>query len=179
MCDKPLGVHLAEAIALREIVRQTGRVFALTHNYTGYPMVKQARALVRNGELGEIRKVVTEYAQGWLATRSKRKAKSRPSGGPTLSEPEPPAASETSERTRKTSAATSPVSRSKSSALISQLLSRDVVSRTTPACSCVTRAAPKVSCTPRKSAPARKTRLESRFTARRLPSNGSRSRLTS
>lgn len=66
VCDKPLGVNLAEAVALREIVRQTGRVFALTHNYTGYPMVKQARAMVRNGELGEIRKVVAEYAQGWL-----------------------------------------------------------------------------------------------------------------
>ncbi|HEY3663113.1 MAG TPA: Gfo/Idh/MocA family oxidoreductase [Chthoniobacterales bacterium] len=67
VCDKPLGVHLTEAVALREVVRQTGRVFALTHNYTGYPMVKQARALIQNGELGEIRKVVTEYAQGWLS----------------------------------------------------------------------------------------------------------------
>ncbi len=66
VCDKPLGIDLAEALALRQVVRQTGRVFALTHNYTGYPMVKQARAMVREGELGEIRKVVAEYAQGWL-----------------------------------------------------------------------------------------------------------------
>lgn len=67
VCEKPLGVNLAEAVALREVVRQTGRIFALTHNYTGYPMVKQARELVRGGELGEIRKVVTEYSQGWLS----------------------------------------------------------------------------------------------------------------
>lgn len=66
VCDKPLGVNLAEAVALREVVRQTGRVFALTHHYPGYPLVKQARAMVRKGELGEIRKVVAEYTQGWL-----------------------------------------------------------------------------------------------------------------
>lgn len=66
VCDKPLGVNLPEVVALRETVRRTGRIFALTHNYSGYPMVKQARALVRNGALGEIRKVVTEYSQGWL-----------------------------------------------------------------------------------------------------------------
>jgi predicted dehydrogenase len=67
VCDKPLALNLEEALRLREIVRRSGRLFALTYNYTGYPMVKQARALVRSGELGEIRKVVTEYAQGWLS----------------------------------------------------------------------------------------------------------------
>ncbi len=66
VCDKPLGIDLAEAVALREVVRQTRQIFALTHNYTGYPLVKQARDLVRKGELGEIRKVVVEYSQGWL-----------------------------------------------------------------------------------------------------------------
>ncbi len=66
VCDKPLGVNLAEAMALREVVRRTGRLFVLTHNYTGYPMVKQARELVRSGALGVIRKVVAEYLQGWL-----------------------------------------------------------------------------------------------------------------
>ena len=66
VCDKPLGVNLAEAVALRDVVRRTGRIFALTHNYTGYPMVKQARELVRSGELGVLRKVVAEYPQGWL-----------------------------------------------------------------------------------------------------------------
>lgn len=67
VCDKPLAVNLEEALALREVVRQTGLLFALTHNYTGYPLVKQARALVRKGELGKIRKVVAEYSQGWLS----------------------------------------------------------------------------------------------------------------
>ena len=66
VCDKPLAFDLDEALALREVVRKTGKVFALTHNYTGYPMVKEARELVRTGELGEILKVVAEYPQGWL-----------------------------------------------------------------------------------------------------------------
>jgi predicted dehydrogenase len=66
VCDKPLAFDLEEARALRDVVRKTGKVFALTHNYTGYPMVKEARELVRSGELGEILKVVAEYPQGWL-----------------------------------------------------------------------------------------------------------------
>src|SRR6201998_1935259 len=66
VCDKPLAFNLDEARALRDVVRKTGKLFALTHNYTGYPMVKEARELVRNGELGEILKVVAEYPQGWL-----------------------------------------------------------------------------------------------------------------
>ena len=66
VCDKPLAFDLDEARGLRDVVRKTGKVFALTHNYTGYPMVKEARELVRSGELGEILKVVAEYPQGWL-----------------------------------------------------------------------------------------------------------------
>src|ERR1700751_2871662 len=66
VCDKPLAFNLDEARALRDVVRKTRKLFALTHNYTGYPMVKEARELVRNGELGEILKVVAEYPQGWL-----------------------------------------------------------------------------------------------------------------
>jgi predicted dehydrogenase len=68
VCDKPVTFNLAEARKLRAIVRRTGKVFALTHNYTGNAMVKQARDLVRSGALGEIRKVVAEYPQGWLST---------------------------------------------------------------------------------------------------------------
>jgi predicted dehydrogenase len=59
---------LQEARDLVDIVNQTGVVFALTHNYTGYPMVKQARHMVRNGEIGDILKIVVEYPQGWLIT---------------------------------------------------------------------------------------------------------------
>jgi len=68
ICDKPMTMNLSEAEKLEELVQQSGLVFALTHNYTGYPMVKQAREMIGNGELGVIRKVVVEYPQGWLAT---------------------------------------------------------------------------------------------------------------
>ncbi len=68
ICDKPLATSLAQAKQLRTVVRRSGRVFALTHNYTGYPMVKEARALVRAGRLGRILKVVTEYPQGYAIT---------------------------------------------------------------------------------------------------------------
>ena len=67
VCDKPLSFDLQEAKDLVETVNKTGQIFALTHNYTGYPMVKQARAMVKNGDLGTIRKVVVEYPQGWLS----------------------------------------------------------------------------------------------------------------
>ncbi len=68
VCDKPVTFDLKEALALRKIVAKTGKVFALTHNYTGNAMVKQARDFVRSGKLGTIRKVVVEYPQGWLST---------------------------------------------------------------------------------------------------------------
>jgi predicted dehydrogenase len=67
ICDKPLTTTLADAEALCRLVEESGVVFAVTHNYTGYPMVKQARAMVEAGELGTVRKVVVEYSQGWLA----------------------------------------------------------------------------------------------------------------
>jgi predicted dehydrogenase len=66
VCDKPMTFDVAEALELREIVQRTGKVFALTHNYTGYPMVKEAREWVRSGRLGDILKIVVEYPQGWL-----------------------------------------------------------------------------------------------------------------
>jgi predicted dehydrogenase len=65
VCDKPLCFNLAEARKLRAVVRRSGKVFALTHNYTGYPLVKEARRLVRAGKLGRIIKVVAEYSQGY------------------------------------------------------------------------------------------------------------------
>jgi predicted dehydrogenase len=69
ICDKPLAFNLDEALHLQNLVNESGLLFALTHNYTGYPMVKQARAMISNGELGEIRRVVVEYPQGWLSTK--------------------------------------------------------------------------------------------------------------
>lgn len=68
ICDKPLAFSLKEAQTLEKVVQKTGMLFALTHNYTGYPMVKQARQMIRHGELGAIRKIVVEYPQGWLST---------------------------------------------------------------------------------------------------------------
>ena len=68
VCDKPMTTTLEDAEGLVRAVREAGVVFALTHNYTGYPLVKQARALVADGAIGEVRKVVAEYSQGWLAT---------------------------------------------------------------------------------------------------------------
>lgn len=68
VCDKPMTTTLEDSEELCSLVAKHDTVFALTHNYTGYPMVKQARELVAGGELGEIRKIVVEYPQGWLAT---------------------------------------------------------------------------------------------------------------
>lgn len=68
ICDKPLTATLAEAKKLAKAAAASGALFVLTHNYTGYPMVRQARAMVASGELGPIRVVQVEYAQDWLAT---------------------------------------------------------------------------------------------------------------
>ena len=68
VCDKPLVHTRAQADALVATVARQGTVFGVTYNYTGYPMVRQAREMVRSGQLGELRKVVVEYNQGWLAS---------------------------------------------------------------------------------------------------------------
>jgi len=68
ICDKPLTTTLADALDLAEIVKRTGLVFGLTHNYTGHPMARQAREMVAAGELGALRIVQVEYAQDWLST---------------------------------------------------------------------------------------------------------------
>ena len=65
ICDKPLCFTLKEGLKLREVVKKSGKVFALTHNYTGYPMVKEARDWVRTGKLGQLTKIVVEYPQGY------------------------------------------------------------------------------------------------------------------
>lgn len=70
--DKPMTLNLAEAVKLKRVVEKSKLLFALTHTYTGYPMVKEARELVASGKLGAIRKVYVEYTQGWLATPLER-----------------------------------------------------------------------------------------------------------
>ncbi len=67
VCDKPMTNTMEDALALCRLVEEHDVVFALTHNYTGYPMVKQGRELIRQGKLGTLRKIVVEYPQGWLS----------------------------------------------------------------------------------------------------------------
>src|SRR5690606_26257527 len=66
ICDKPLATTLAEAKKLAGLVEKTGRIFVLTHNYTAYPMVRQAQEMVAGGALGDLRLVQVEYPQDWL-----------------------------------------------------------------------------------------------------------------
>lgn len=69
ICDKPMTRTIEEAEELQELVDKTGLIFALTHTYTGYPMVKQARDMIKNGDIGEVRKIYVEYPQGWLTEK--------------------------------------------------------------------------------------------------------------
>jgi predicted dehydrogenase len=69
ICDKPMTTTVEDALDLIHTVRRTGLVFGLTHNYTGFPMVRQARAMVAAGEFGRVRVVQVEYPQDWLSTR--------------------------------------------------------------------------------------------------------------
>ncbi len=69
ICDKPMTFDMAQAEELVKAVEASGVVFAVSHNYTGYPLVRQAREMILNGELGEIQAIRTNYIQGWLRTR--------------------------------------------------------------------------------------------------------------
>ncbi|MCA9927394.1 MAG: Gfo/Idh/MocA family oxidoreductase, partial [Anaerolineales bacterium] len=78
ICDKPMTNTVAEAEALHQKVQETGLVFCLTHNYTGYPMVRQAKGMVMDGQVGEIRLVQVEYVQGGKADAAKDPDPSKP-----------------------------------------------------------------------------------------------------
>ena len=69
VCDKPITINSQQAIEVEKKVLETKKLFCLTHNYTGYPMVKEAKDMIYDNHLGNIRKIVVEYPQGWLATR--------------------------------------------------------------------------------------------------------------
>src|SRR5256712_7013769 len=69
ICDKPMTTTVQDALDLVQTVRRTGLIFGVTHNYTGYPMVRQAREMALAGELGTIRVVQAEYVQDWLTTK--------------------------------------------------------------------------------------------------------------
>ncbi|SHG76595.1 Gfo/Idh/MocA family protein [Flagellimonas flava] len=68
ICEKPMTMNYEEAKTLQEVHQKSGKVFALTHTYTGYPMVRQMREMIKNGELGRIHKVDARYYQGWINT---------------------------------------------------------------------------------------------------------------
>ncbi len=70
ICDKPLTTSVKEAEELVRLVEKSGKLFVLTHNYSGYPMIRQARSMVAGGELGDIRVIQVEYPQDWLTERS-------------------------------------------------------------------------------------------------------------
>lgn len=72
ICDKPITTTVAEAEELAALVNKSGKLFVLTHNYTGYPMIRQAREMVANGDIGEIRVVQAEYPQDWLTEPAER-----------------------------------------------------------------------------------------------------------
>ncbi|HVH10164.1 MAG TPA: Gfo/Idh/MocA family oxidoreductase, partial [Gemmatimonadales bacterium] len=69
ICDKPLTTTLEDALDLVRVVRRTGLILGVTHNYTGYPMVRQAGEMVAAGELGPVRVIQAEYVQDWLTTK--------------------------------------------------------------------------------------------------------------
>lgn len=73
MSDKPATFNLEEALALREVIDKSGQLYGLTHTYSGYPLIKQARHLVATGQLGAIRKIIVDYTQGWLAHQEDNK----------------------------------------------------------------------------------------------------------
>jgi len=77
MSDKPATLDLLEAQKLENLVNKTGLLYGLTHTYLGYPMVKQARAMVSDGKLGEIRKIFVEYSQGWLSQSEENSGKNK------------------------------------------------------------------------------------------------------
>jgi predicted dehydrogenase len=66
ICDKPLSATMEDALKIEDAVKRTGKLFILTHNYTGYPMMRQAREMIANGDLGDLRMVHVEYVQDWL-----------------------------------------------------------------------------------------------------------------
>jgi len=77
VCDKPMTNTIEESEELCRLVEENNVIFALTYTYTGYPMVKQARQMIRDGKLGNLRKVIVEYPQGWLAEPIERKGENK------------------------------------------------------------------------------------------------------
>ena len=80
--DKPATRDLAEVLVLKSVIESADGLYALTHTYLGYPLVKEARDWVARGEIGQLRKIYVEYPQGWLSTLLEATGRSRPTGAP-------------------------------------------------------------------------------------------------
>jgi hypothetical protein len=145
---QPMTFDLDEALELRSLVKTSGKVFALTYNYTGYPMVKEAREIVCRGELGKLLKVVTEYPQGWRSIHLMQKARSEP-GETTRKRQGPLVVSATSAPTSNIFPGISLDSKSTSCAPTSPHSAQESASRMTQTCSCTTKEGRAVSCTVR------------------------------
>ena len=179
ICDKPMTTTVEDALDLVDTVRRTGLVFGLTHNYTGHPMVREARARVGAGELGTIRVVQVEYPQDWLTTKledtGQKQASWRTdpaqSGGGAIGDIGQPCLQPRGlhHRPRRRSPC-APTCRPSSPA---------AGSTTTATCCCATRAAPAACCGPARWRPATRTRCASGSMATRAGWSGSRNAPTS
>jgi predicted dehydrogenase len=134
ICDKPLTSTLADAKKLAKAAETSGALFVLTHNYTGYPMIRQAREMVQGGELGRIRLVQVEYPRTGCRRTSRRPGRSRPAGAPIRRARAWAVRPATSAPMPSTWQASSRASNSPSSAPISTVSSKAESSMTTATC---------------------------------------------
>ena len=175
ICDKPMTTTVDDALDLVRTVRRTGLVFGLTHNYTGHPLVREARERVRAGELGAIRVVQVEYPQDWLTTRLEATGQKQAawrtdpaqSGGGAIGDIGSHAYNLAGFITGLQASPCAPICPPSSPA---------AGSTTTATCCCATRAARAACCGPARSRPATRTRCASGSTATRAGSSGSRRR---
>ena len=174
ICDKPVTYTLEEARELRKIIKKSKKVFALTHNYTGYPMVKLAKEMVAKGDLGDIIKVVCEYPQGYAITALTGEDKSIANWRANPKVAGCQTAWATSARTRKTSSTTSLGCRSTLFARISVSTFPVGLWMTMATCSSDSRAVPAGSFTRHKSRTVMRMTSIFAFTVPRNPSSGIR-----
>jgi predicted dehydrogenase len=171
ICEKPLAFSLAEAKKLKAIVKKSGLVFALLHNYTGYPMVKEARDFVAAGKLGKINKILVEYPQGY-GIGALQAGKIQKISNWRMD----PNCSGVSNCVGDIGTHAENLVQYITGLEIKEIAADlSACSTTTPTCSSVTRAARRASCTARRSPPATRTTSTSASTAPWLPSSGTRS----
>ncbi len=132
ICDKPLTSTLSDAKKLKKAADDSDALFVLTHNYTGYPMVRQAREMVQNGDIGAVRLVQMEYPQDWLTENIEQSGQKQAAWRTDPARSAPAARPATSAPTPTISAPSSPGWSSRNWPPISTVLSKDASSTTTP-----------------------------------------------